>query len=742
MPIELHDDDCRTAKEPSGPDSVHAVTARFQDVSTLLSSLGSAAPQPPSIAETAKWPVDNQLEMVRLGVAGSLFAALRAKHAPTAKHSLRVAICCSAWGAMLEMSEAERDELEVAALLHDIGKILIPDAVLLKPAPLTADEYAVIETHRRKGPQLLQTCCASESVRQIVQYAGGWFDGSRPGYDMYGEQLPLGARVVAIADAFDAMTSDQVYRRAMSHERAVAELFDFAGTQFDARLVEAFANYVGADQIKLRALVARSWLKDLERAEGNAARPACDEAASDSAEGPLYRALLENMSDAVVLVDSSLRIMLWNQATERLTGIASASIEHSRWSSELLKLRDGQGRLIDDRACPVRETVKTGVPKPRERLSILGRGGYRIEVEAHLVPIPGKKGGFGAALMMNDASTQVTLEETVESLHQKAARDPLTQVANRAEFDKVLADYVKSHLEQRLPCSLILCDIDHFKKVNDTFGHQAGDEVLITFSALLRRHCRAGDLVARYGGEEFALLFADCCTTSAAQRADKLRMELAGISLPALGGKSITSSFGVTQIQSGDTPETMLRRADRALYQAKANGRNTVVQLGSGVEATPPPPPRGWLNWLRSTPGEKIVERSLSTSVPLNIVVQKVRGFVTDHHAQIDSIAENHVVLQIDGESSFRRRKSDAAVPFIVDMRFEESHTQSRRGDCKVARTIVNISIRPKRSRDRRHGDINDQAQRLLASFKSYLMAWDSDSAQPTPEDSQALVRS
>src|SRR5688572_25780389 len=116
---------------------------------------------------------------------------------------------------------------------------------------------------------------------------------------------------------------------------------------------------------------------------------------------------------------------------------------------------------------------------------------------------------------MHDASSQVTLEQRVQSLHERATRDALTQVANRAEFDRLLQSSVESHLERRLPCSLIICDLDHFKRINDTFGHPAGDEVLVGFGALLRRHCRSGDLVARYGGEEFVMLCPDCDNATA-----------------------------------------------------------------------------------------------------------------------------------------------------------------------------------------------------------------------------------
>lgn len=715
-------------------DPARMAEAQLGAVTNLLGTLeGPATTALPSL-DSAAQALENKLVQVRLGIASGLFTALRTKHAPTAHHSLRVALGCSAWATMLGLDDHARDELEVAALLHDIGKISVPESILLKPSRLSPEEFLVVERHRHVGVEILRSCCASGSVLEIIQFAGAWFDGSREGYERKNEQLPLGARLVAIFDAFDSMTSDQVYRRAMSRERALAELFDFAGTQFDPRLVQHFCSYVNTDQMKLQSVVARRWLKGLQPEDAGGLWQLCSSSSSGtSAHNPetlFYRKLLESMHDAVVFVDSALRIVLWNRSAERLTGITAASIEHKHWSPTLVNLCDDKGAVIDHAECPVIQTIKTGAHSVR-RLSIRDRGGQRIDVDAHLVPVHGKSGiAHGAALLVHDASSQVTLEQRIQSLHERATRDPLTQVANRAEFDRILANYVESHLERRLPCSLVLCDIDFFKKVNDTYGHQAGDDVLVTFAAMLRRHCRTGDLVARYGGEEFVLLCADCDNATATRRAEELRAELAEFPLVALEGKCVTASFGVTEVQSGDTPETMLRRADRALYQAKENGRNTVVQLGSGIGGEEAPPKRaGWFSWLKPSPPDQILERTLATSVPFNVVVEKMRGFVADHHAQIDSVTENYLSLKIEGEETpLLRRSTDRPVPFVVEIRFEESQGQAGgRGNAKMVRTIIHVTVRPQRSRDRRRRDVLERARKLTASLKSYLIAQDHD---------------
>ena len=718
-------------------EAARAAADRLSAVSTLLDRL--EAPAAAAVPDQAAAPAsirdsvelltfENQLVQVRLGLASSLFAALRAKHAPTAAHSVRVALSCSAWGAMLGQSDAERDVIEVGALLHDVGKIGVPDAVLLKPTKLTSDEFALIERHRHIGRDILRACCASDEVLRIVENSGAWFDGSREGYQFAGEALPLGSRLVAIVDAFDAMTCDQVYRRAMSRERALAELFEFAGTQFDPRLVQEFCDFVSGDQVKLQALVARRWLKDLlpDAASGLwhlASGPLLS--SGGGIEALFHRKLLESMHDAVIFVDGSLRVVLWNRAAERLTGIPPASIEHKLWDPALVGLRDEQQKLITEADCPVIQAIKSGVQTLR-RLSVTGRGGQRVEVDAHLVPVHGKNGvSHGAALLLHDASSQITLEQRVQTLHEKATRDPLTQVANRSEFDRIHATCVQSHLERQLPCSLVICDIDHFKRINDNYGHQAGDEVLIAFAALLRRHCRAGDLVARYGGEEFVLLCADCDNSTATRRAEQLRAELAELPMQALAGKAITSSFGVTELQSGDTPETMLRRADRALYQAKEAGRNTVVQLGSGIGSERPQPrASGWWAWLRGAAPGHLLQRTLATSMPLPVVVEKMRGFVADHFAQIQSISDKHVVLVFEGEGAPpARRTADRPAALVMEIHFEEFADDDNPRQTGTLRTVAQVLLRPHSGRDRRRRDNLDHAQRLLASLRSYLVA-------------------
>ncbi|GAG80670.1 unnamed protein product [marine sediment metagenome] len=240
-------------------------------------------------------------------------------------------------------------------------------------------------------------------------------------------------------------------------------------------------------------------------------------------------------------------------------------------------MRDEKGESLTEADCPVTCAIRSGTQSLR-RLTICGRTERPVAVDTHALPVVDKDGSItGAILILHDASSEISLEQRCQSLHREATKDSLTKLANRAEFDRVHEMFVTANRQQQMPCSLIILDLDRFKDINDTYGHQAGDDGIISVATLLKSSCRPGDLVARYGGEEFVMLCADCDNAVATRRAEQIRRALSEIFQPKMQGKPVTASFGVTEIQPGDTPETMLRRADRALLMAKAKGRNTVV---------------------------------------------------------------------------------------------------------------------------------------------------------------------
>lgn len=685
----------------------------------------------------------SQLVSARLGIATGLFESIRMKHSSTAIHCLRVALGCSAWFEKTR-PDLDKNELEIAALLHDLGKIGVPDEILSKPSQLNVDERRLVDAQRKKGLEVLTTFCGSQNVIDYADYAATWFDGSRNASDLSGEQLPLGARMIAIADAFDSMTTDQVYRKALSIDRAVAELFENAGTQFDPELVKSFSDLIAQDWFELQVDCCRQWAKADPLEDGNAS--ALWSVTSKLSHGPVARkhlgdelsdfksTLHSQMLDGVIFVDRQGKILFWNPAAERITGLTSAAVLERRFCPSLVELHDDAGvQEIPDNECPIQRSMSLGETQ-FARYSLRGRTNSRHVIDLQVAPVIGQSGeSLGATLVLHDSSNTCSLEERVESLYSRASQDPLTRVANRAEFDRVHAEFVEHHLTEATPCSLIICDIDFFKKVNDDFGHQAGDEALIAFAALLKRFHRVGDLVARYGGEEFVLLCAGCDNKTATERAEEIRHALQSTPLEALNNKCLTASFGVTEVQQGDSPDLMLRRADRALIMAKENGRNRVVQLGAGMDENFEPLPdkkkAGFFDWFKkkaAPPEEPIQQTTLISQVPLELAIQKLKGFVTDQEAQIVEVEDNDISIKVSGQNlNFGKRANDRPVPFNVLLQFSSFVDENLKK--RSTKTRIHVVISPIRTRDRRKVDLQERAKLIINSIKSYLMASSED---------------
>ena len=663
--------------------------------------------------------LEDRLASSRLGVAGSLFRALNLKHPPTAKHSLRVALGCSVFAGHLQLDARLREKIEIAALLHDIGKLGVPDQILNKPARLNSDERQLMERHLSFAVHILESFCDDREILDIVRFSGNWYDGSRPdNAEVSGEDLPFGSRILAIQNAFDAMTTDMVYRKALPREKALSELFANTPTQFDPNLVTAFCDANGNCNSQFQAEIVRRWV-DMSNANADelwSFATALHQGGTD-VQSIFQQRLLESMQDGVLFVDLSARIMVWNRGAQELTGLSRESVHHKQWQPQIIDLRDMEGNAIKVSVCPLLNCLLTLEPSTHRMTIKNCSSGERVAINVHVMPVRDASGTcHGAILVMHDVSPEYTLEERVQNLHTKATRDALTGVGNRAEFDRRHQELVESHLESGEPLGLVICDIDKFKSINDTYGHQAGDAALIDFASLIDRLSRSNDIVARYGGEEFVLLCPGCSSDAAVRKAEEIRRTLAATSQPALKNARMTASFGVTDLLPGDTPEAMLKRADEGLYTAKETGRNRVVNVGSTQDEADTQKAASWFSWGKSRE-DKLVQRTLRCSVPVELVTEKVRGFIYDNSAEVTAAREGTVELLFD-EKNFPGRPAER--PFQINMRIElKADVETGSG------TLVEVVLTSRRGRDRRLEDLVERADFLVNSLKAYLMAED-----------------
>ena len=186
-----------------------------------------------------------QLENISIGTIVALANALDAKCDYTSGHSLRVSRYAVCIGRKLGLSAEELKDIELTGILHDIGKIGVPESILWKPGRLDPDEQQIMAQHPLKSAQMIEEIEQFERVRLWVRHHHEHLDGSGYPDNLVGEDIPFGSRIILVADAYDAMTSDRPYRKSIGFERATSELRKYTDKQFDADMVEALLSVVG-----------------------------------------------------------------------------------------------------------------------------------------------------------------------------------------------------------------------------------------------------------------------------------------------------------------------------------------------------------------------------------------------------------------------------------------------------------------------------------------------------------------
>ena len=434
------------------------------EISSLLDSLDEAAAESgQSLADKRASAHENKLVQARLGIASGLHAALRAKHPPTASHSLARRLGCSSWAAAMELDDETRDAAgsRRAAARRRQDRRARQSAAEAGPAAAGRNRADVAPrgAHDRH-PGQLRRAAAAASKSCTTAARGTAATASQQ--DRQGDELPLASRMLSIVDAFDSMTTDHVYRPARSRERALAELFEFAGSQFDPELVRQFQELFSQDQNLLTEKLARRWLHACRRTaaccrgHGRRIRARRSRPATRPTPSLFEKKLIDNMHDGVVFVDSQATILLWNTGVERLTGVSSAAACGRTFLPSLMDMCNNREQRDRERRLP-------GGPRDLDgramagRVSIMGRQGRHVAVDLHAIPVRSNDGAMhGATVLLHDVSSETSLEEKCQALHAQVAKDPMTQVANRAEFDRMLNNFVAAHQESNLPCSLIM----------------------------------------------------------------------------------------------------------------------------------------------------------------------------------------------------------------------------------------------------------------------------------------------
>ena len=541
-----------------------------------------------------------------LATIKSLALAIDAKDQYTSQHILRVQRYAVATGIRMGLTGNELEGLNTGALLHDIGKLGVPESVLLKPGRLTEEEFAKVKQHPQIGAAILGPVDFPWPVLPVVRSHHERWDGTGYPDGLKGEEIPLAARILAVADVYDALTSTRSYRKAWTHERTVETIIQDAGTHLDPNVVFAFLEVIDG-------VVAALAQESQAQGEGPMDGAQDTKVQAKQAAQAISRASSElwALYEVVQTLSSSLGL----QDTLEILGRKMEAILPG--TTCLFLLKEGEGRMVVRTAVGVNweffQDART-LSAASQSLVVAARretylGEYDVDDllpvgpaaafwemlrSALIVPIVHQGEVLGTinvyhaqadAFTIHDRHLLETIAERAamalyngllfDRTRSRASTDPLTGLFNVRH----LTEHVENHCQRPdaldWPFALLCLDLDSFKPINDNFGHQKGDQVLRDLSALFQAAVREADVVARYGGDEFLIVLHGAGPAEADAMAQRLQEIVLGydpgLFHERLGNLSLGVSIGFGCFpQDGLDCAALLSAADGQMYHNKA----------------------------------------------------------------------------------------------------------------------------------------------------------------------------
>ena len=288
-----------------------------------------------------------------------------------------------------------------------------------------------------------------------------------------------------------------------------------------------------------------------------------------------YKSLIENISDGLYLVDHHRHIIYWNRVAEKITGFRSDEVMGRRCRDNILIHVDRDGNNLCEGSCPIDATLVDGEYRDAE-VYLHHKDGHRVPVWIRATPLRDTDGNIiGGAELFTDLSGGNAITEKLQELERLSFLDNLTQLANRRYVEMELESRISERNRYGAVFGIVFMDIDHFKQVNDTHGHDAGDRVLRTVARTFLNTARPSDLMGRWGGEEFIGILRRVDDTGLRSAAERIRTLIEKSTIRENGiNLRVTVSIGATLAGDTDTAGSILKRADDLLYQSKQNGRN------------------------------------------------------------------------------------------------------------------------------------------------------------------------
>ena len=545
-----------------------------------------------------------QLAQVYKGISEALASAVAAKDSYEQDHVRHVVAISELMAKALCLPETQCDGIRIAALVHDVGKLGVPDYIMLKPGPLGSDEFAKMRNHTSIGARILEKVDCQWDIVSMVRHHHENFDGTGYPDGISGEKISLGSRIIAVAEVYDALVSDRCYKKGWLHPNAVDYIGKLSGTHFDPAVVGAFLSV--APQVVALYEAPRERDSDAHVEQSCAA---ADEIARANQELVSLFEITQSLSSTLEL-DEVLGLL--TQRTRRLLQAATCVVflPDEKHPGRLLA-RAAAGRHAESagKASIVIGTGPTG-KSFQESKPYVGEydpddftvGGVDPAWQFKFCMIaPITSGGevLGTINVYDDSPSTFTADDlhTLTSIAERAAlamrnacafeqirdsamKDPLTGLPNARHLRTHLENEIRRAQRQNQPISLLAIDLDDFKAVNDTMGHQAGDTVLQQAAGIFLAQLRDYDHVARIGGDEFVIILPGTPPNEAASIADRIRHGIESYARKAMGTSStrLAASVGLASYpdDAGDV-DTLLAKADAAMYEDKRARKRTHV---------------------------------------------------------------------------------------------------------------------------------------------------------------------
>lgn len=530
------------------------------------------------------------------------------------------------------MTEHEIQGVKIAALLHDVGKLAVPEHILTKPGRLTHDEFEKVRKHPRIGAGIIKAVPFPYPVASLIESHHERWDGTGYPDGLKGDAIPLGARILAVVDYFDALMSDRSYHRAMSEEEAVAVISGEAGTGLDPVTVSKFVQLLPELNRELSSWRRPDRPGTLDT-NPEVGKPATGfESESPAAETPVsvfhdialasreMHALYEiaeamgtrlTVPDTMALIASKVgtlvpascwALFLLDETDQTVRCHYAAGLDAEIMRQVSVRNGDGvTGWVMRSRSSAVNA-------RPAADIEAAGLSSVTTNLKSALacpLLVEGKPIGVLAAYhvdaeryrddhrrLLERISGQASAVIRNATMFEKAREDSLTDSLTGLPNSRSFVDYMQREIARarrhESHCAMLVLDLDNFKEINDRWGHRVGDRALQHIADVLSCVIRRYDLCARYAGDEFIIAFSQCDHEAAASRCADLQEEIRRHQFEPAPGVTwhLNVSIGVAVYpDDGASFESLLEKADRRMYRNKNAARRSLIDAFEPVAA-------------------------------------------------------------------------------------------------------------------------------------------------------------